>query len=389
MTVTAEPSQPSAQAGRLARPLRVLHVVHSLEPGGMENGVVNVSAALPAASFELHVCCLARAGEFAARFPNPARVRVLDKREGFSISAIASLSRHIRQLEPDVIHTHNLGPLIYTVLAAPSAPILHGEHAEFTPSERAPHRLLIRRLLYGRVRRVHAVSHSLKESLIQHGLPAGRIDVIVNGVDTERFSPGPAAVARRELDLPQDATILGLVGRFGTFKRHLELIEVFDQLAPAHPGLGLLFVGGGGPMEEAARRRGAASPFASRIHFTGFQVDPRTAYRALDLLVIPSVNEGLSNALLEAMASGVPALAHTACGHGEVIRDGANGFLRDLSGPELRNALAGILAQPQILAPLGRAARLAIEEQFTIPGMVAGYADLYRRVAGATAPALG
>ncbi len=139
-------------------------------------------------------------------------------------------------------------------------------------------------------------------------------------------------------------------------------------------------------MEERVRARAAGSPYSSRIHFTGFLSDPRSAYRALDLLVIPSTNEGLSNALLEAMASGIPALAHTACGHGEVIQDPANGYLRDLSTTGLlRDALSGILSTPERLAPLGSAARQTIEERFTIPGMVAGYERLYRQMAG-TAP---
>jgi glycosyltransferase involved in cell wall biosynthesis len=179
------------------------------------------------------------------------------------------------------------------------------------------------------------------------------------------------------------------VGRFGQYKRHLELIQAFEELAPAHPTLALLFAGGGGPLEDAVRRRAAGSPFASRIHFAGFQADPRPWYRALDLLVIPSVNEGLSNALLEAMASGIPALGHTACGNRDVIEDSANGFLRDLATPErLRDALAGILAAPDALPALGRAARATIEARFTFPAMVAGYERLYQRIAGGS-PAAG
>lgn len=363
-------------------PLRILHVVFSLDAGGMENGIVNVSAALSPDDFDIRVCCLSRGGEFVRRFPNPDRVHVLGKKEGFSPSTVAALSRHIRGLSPGIIHTHNLGPLIYTALAAPAAPIVHGEHAELTPSELAPHRRLLRRWLYGRVRRVHTVSNSLRESLVRQGLPGNRIDVIVNGVDTTRFQAGPQEEARRETGLPAGATIVGLVGRFGPFKRHAELLAAFEQLAPAHPSLALLFIGGGGPLEADTRARATASPFASRIHFAGFQIDPRPWIRSLDLLVLPSVNEGLSNALLEAMASGIPALAHTACGNGDVIRDNANGYLRDLSTPDrLRDALASILAEPASLPPLGKSARLTVEERFSFPAMVEGYRRLYLEAA--------
>ena len=359
-------------------PRRILHIVFSLDAGGMENGVVNISNALSPEEFEIHACCLARGGEFVRRFPNPERVHILGKKEGFSLSTVAALSRHIRKVSPDIIHTHNLGPLIYTALAGPSAPILHGEHAELAPSELAPHRLLMRRLLYRRVRRVHTVSNSLRDSLVRHGLPAGRIEVVPNGVDTSRFQPGSRDEARRETGLPMDATVLGLVGRFGPFKRHAELIEAFEQVADAHPKLALLFVGGGGPLEADVRRRAASSPFAPRIHFAGFQIDPRAWIRSLDLLVLPSVNEGLSNALLEAMACGVPALAHTACGNSEAIQDGGNGFIRDIGSPDrMVAALETVVGRPAFLPDLGRAARLTIESRFGFAGMVAGYRALY------------
>jgi glycosyltransferase involved in cell wall biosynthesis len=370
------------------RPLRILHVLFSLDAGGMENGVVNVSAALPPAEFEVHACCLARGGEFVRRFPNPRYIHVIGKSDGFSLPAAAALSRQIHRLAPDIIHTHNLGPLIYTVLAAADVPILHGEHAELTPAELRPHRRFIRRLLYRRASCVHTVSHSLRESLIRDGFPAGKIEVVVNGVDTARFQPGSRVEARRQTGLPTDATLIGLVGRFGPFKRHADLIQAFEQLAPSHPSLALLFAGGGGPLEEDIRLRAASSPFASRIHLAGFHLDPRPWYRALDLLVIPSVNEGLSNALLEAMASGIPALAHTACGNPDVIQDSVNGFLRDLSTTaQLRDALDRILAHPAVLPALGGAARRTVETGFAFPGMVAGYERLYRRLAsGAPGP---
>jgi len=366
-----------------ARPLRILHVVFSLDAGGMENGVVNVSAALSPGEFEVHACCLARGGAFVGRFPNPERVRVLGKQEGFSASTVVALARHIRQVSPDIIHTHNLGPLIYTALAIPAAPILHGEHAELTPAELTPRRRLIRRLLYGRVHRVHTVSDALRENLIRQGFPASKLEVIVNGVDTTRFRPGSKEDARRETGLPSDAILLGLVGRFGAFKRHGDLIHAFEELAPTHPGLALLFTGGGGPLEEATRSRAAASAFASRIHFAGYQADPSVWYRALDLLVIPSVNEGLSNALIEAMASGVPALGHAgACGNREVMEDSATGFLRDLSTPEqLRDALGAILSTAGSLPGIGRAARVAVESRFAFSRMVAGYERVYREMA--------
>jgi glycosyltransferase involved in cell wall biosynthesis len=358
--------------------IRILHVVFSLDAGGMENGIVNVSAALPAAEYEVHVCCLARGGEFVRRFPAPERVHVLGKRDGFSLGTALALRGHIAKVRPDIIHTHNLGPLIYTVLTGTGVPIVHGEHAELTPAELAPRRRFLRRLLYRRVLRVHTVSSSLREQLIRLGFQADKIVTILNGVDTERFRPVPRAEARAATGLPVDTAIVGLVGRFGAFKRHMELIDAFEKVALKRRAAELLFVGGGGPMEAVVKARAAESPVAGRIHFSGFQIDPRPWIQSLNLLVLPSVNEGLSNALLEAMACGMPALAHTACGNAEVIQKGVTGYLRDLSSPDMMSvAMSACLADPELMEKTGRAARVDVEKRFSFPAMVAGYMRLY------------
>jgi glycosyltransferase involved in cell wall biosynthesis len=367
-----------------SQPLRVLHVVFSLDPGGMENGVVNVSRALECRGHEIHVCCLAHGGKFLDRFPHPGRVHILGKSDGFSPGTVRSLAAQIRRVAPDVIHTHNFGPLIYTAFAAPGAwdRIVHGEHAELTPVELSPRRKLLRRILYGRVRRVHAVSVALRDSLIGHGFRAEKIGVVVNGVDTAHFSPGAREEARAQTGLPRDAVVLGLAGRFGEFKRHMDLIEAFERLPVKEKELHLAFIGGSGPLEETVGRRAGASPCAERIHMAGFQEDPRAWYRALDLLVIPSVNEGLSNALLEAMACGVPALAHTACGSADVIVDSKNGFLRDVGTTgALEAGLIEALRDPARLPVLGQAARRTVESSFSFDSMVDGYERLYLGIA--------
>src|SRR6266496_2359967 len=114
----------------MKRPLKILHVVFSLEPGGMENGIVNLTRGLPP-EFEAHFCCLERPGAFVERLPNPERVYVLNKAKGFHFSASIQLAKLIKKIKPDLIHSHNLGPLIYSGLSKifASRPILHGEHS--------------------------------------------------------------------------------------------------------------------------------------------------------------------------------------------------------------------------------------------------------------------
>lgn len=365
--------------------MKILHVVNSLDPGGMENGVVNMAHALEPRGFEIHVACLARRGAFADRLPHPDRVAVLGKTGGFSPRAALRLAGEIARLRPDVLHSHNLGALIYSSLATCGGRrcvLLQGEHSQLTDEELTPRRLRQRRWLYRACRAVHTVSHPMRHELLALGFAGEKISVIPNGVDTARFAPGDRSAARRALGLPGDAVCIGIVGRFGPFKRHAVLLDAFAEIAPRFPAAHLVIAGAGGSDEDAIRARVQTSPHAARIHWLGFQSDPAACYRTLDLLAIPSVNEGLSNAALEAMSSGVPVLASPACGHERILDSGREGVIADLSTPAaLAVQLAALLSQPERLIDFGEKARTKIIGHFSIGLMADAYAALYRTVA--------
>lgn len=377
--------------------VRVMHVVLSLEPGGMENGVVNMAQILDNHGLDIRVACLCQPGEFQERLPDPTKLESLGKGSGFSLKHVFALGRLFQERGAQVAHTHNLGPLIYTVLAIALNPrlwgriaILHGEHAELNESERSGKRLLQRKLFYRACRLVHTVSHSLKDDLVRIGLPADRIAVAVNGVDTARFCPPPPGeAARAELmaacglvSVPPQAVLIGMVGRFGKYKRHDYLVHGFEKVAATQPHLHLVLVGDKGPERDRIHALVAASPVRDRIHLAGFQQDVRPFYQCLDLLVIPSINEGLSNALLEAMATGLPVLANSACGNSEVLADGRDGFVRDLNSPEhISASLAELLGDPARLRAIGETARRKVVADYSLESMAERYRDLYQRTA--------
>jgi glycosyltransferase involved in cell wall biosynthesis len=366
--------------------IRILHVVLSLEPGGMENGVVNLTNALDPAEFDIHVCCLNQAGEFAPRIARSHCVHTLEKPPGFSWRAVFRLAGLISQFRPHVLHTHNLGPLIYGSLASAlglRCAILHGEHSLLPPYDREPRRLRQRLWFYRSCRRIHTVSNGLRDELIGFGFPGNKIVAVLNGVDTDRFAPGSRAAARRKIGLPETALVLGIVGRFGPFKQHGLLIEAFNRMAVRWRDVHLLMVGDGGTERDRVKAQVQASPAAARIHFAGLQQDLPPFYQAMDLLSVPSYNEGMSNAVLEAMACGVPALTHALPGHTEVIRNGEDGCVADLASVEkLHGELEKLLADPVRLAKMGQAARENVASRFSLKLMIRNYASWYRDLAG-------
>lgn len=371
--------------------IKILHAVISLNPGGMENGIANIARALPPEAFEIHVCCLESSGAFAARLPQPENVHVLHKPPGFSPRAVWDLHRVIRRVQPHIIHTHNLGPLIYAGLLKNlgcRTPLLHGEHHLLTAEECSPRRLRQRAWFYRSCAQIHTVAAGVRRQLLELGFPAAKITTLVNGVDSTRFQPGDKSAARQHLGLAAaNDFVLGMVGRFVPVKCHTLLIEAFTRLARTHANLQLLLIGAGGSEEQLLRAQAAASAAAARIHFTGFQTDPLPYYHALDALVVPSAQEGMSNVVLEAMACGVPVLANPVGGNLELICHGQDGWLGGLETVEkLQAELERLIPRRDRLAQWGQAARTKIVRHFSLDCMMENYRRLYQTLAGGAPP---
>jgi glycosyltransferase involved in cell wall biosynthesis len=366
-------------------PLSVLHVVTSLEPGGMENGVCNLARELEPRGVVTNVACLERRGPFAGRLPDSSRVEVLGKRTAFSPGAVLRLARAIRRWKPRIVHTHNFGPLIYGALATfwgRSPALLHGEHSLLAPWELMPKRLKQRRVFYRACRAIHTVSTPQREELIGLGFPAQRVLAISNGVDTSKFTLRDRSAARHLLSLPDDVPVIGLAGRFGPHKGHQTMLEAFAKMGHSSAESVLVFFGTGGSKEAAVLQTIAEHPFGSRIHVAGYRPDLEQCYPALDLLVLPSTNEGASNVALEAMACGVPVLANTGVGNEPMIRVGEDGWIEDLRDPAvLACLLKEKLSDRASLRVMGEKARRAVESRFSLGQMVDAYEQLYRRLA--------
>jgi glycosyltransferase involved in cell wall biosynthesis len=369
----------------MTQPLRILHLLDSLRPGGTENGVVNVAQRLTG-SVDTHVACLRASGDFAARLPVPSQVYVLGKGNGFTPRTVLALRQTLQRLQPNVVHTHNLGPLIYAALATAAGittPILHGEHGQIQEQERNARRRWQRRLLFRCCQGVHTVSQSMISALASEGLPVRGMTAITNGVDACMFRPAESkAAARGALGLPEHGLVMGIVGRFVALKRHLLLLRAFDQVAADVPGLRLVILGDGGSDQDNVRAAIESHPRRAQIHWPGMQTNTVPWYQTLDLLVAPSLIEGLSNAVLEAMSCGVPVLAHAACGNSEVIVHEANGYCDSIQTVEdLAASLRQRLARPDSLHSAGIEARQHVLVNFSLDSMAQGYLRVYQRCA--------
>ena len=369
-------------------PIRILHVLLSLEPGGLENGVVNVINRLDRSRFESSVCCLKRAGEFARRIDDPrVAIHELDWRGGNDPRLALRLAGLLRRTRPHIVHTRNAEPFFYGFAGAKLAraqALVHSEHGR--KFDDRPSRFAVQRWMSSHTDAIFAVSGQLKADLVKHvGLSAAAIEVLHNGVDLSRFNvaePAPAhararGALRREWGVPDGALVVGSVGRLVAVKNYGLLLR-----AIASSGLDVhVVLAGEGPERAALTALAAALGIASRVHLLGHSNDVDRVLRAFDVFVLPSLSEGMSNTLLEAMAAGVPPVASVVGGNGEIVRDGVDGKLFPSDDESALGAcLVALCRDDALRARFAAAARERVHATFDIRHMIERYEQLYERV---------
>lgn len=364
----------------------ILHVMDSLSNGGLENGVLNLIKHMDAEQFEHSICTVRALGVNAERLPaDRVQLLHLGKREG-SRFQLLELRRAIREIRPDVVHSRNWGAIEAVVAArlTRSCAVVHSEHG--LESSAAAHelwrRVAFRRLAFELADRVLCVSRQLRDLYSRlTRFPGHRMTVIHNGVDSRRFCPDPEARARlrRELGIPESDFCIGCVGNLSPVKDHGTLLHALERSGQAARGWHMLIAGEGPERPKLAALAREVARCGVQISFLGASDRIPELLNAFDVYVLPSVNEGLSNSLLEAMATGLPVIASDVGGNPEVVHDGISGLLFAAGGvDELSDHLLKLYARTRLREELGDAARRRIREEFSIESMVQNYKHLYR-----------
>ena len=378
-------------------PALIVHVVHHFDTGGMENGMVNLFNTLPAERYRHAVICLTGYSNFRQRImAQPVDFYALNKTPGHDFSWAPRLWKLLRQLNPDLVHTRNLSALEaqFVAWAAGIRKTVHGEHGRdvFDLHGQSRRYTLLRRAAQPFVSQYIAVSRDLAGWLRDTvRVPERKIRHIYNGVDCEKFHPRgfySRSNTRPEI-LPEgfaaeDSVVFGSVGRMVEVKDYPTLTRAFIQLLHDHPeakrNARLVIVGEGvarTPCLELLNEAGVAH----LAWLPGERHDIAEILRALDVFVLPSLNEGISNTLLEAQASALPVIATRVGGNVELVEDALNGTLvmpMDVDG--MAQALLSYLDAPARISRLGAYARQRVVNDFSIPAMAEAYAHVYEQV---------
>lgn len=374
---------------QVARAPLVVHVIDRLVVGGMENGIVNILNHSPPGLYRHAIVCLRYFSEFRNRIADDhADVYALDKKSGKNPDYYFRLWRLLRRLRPDIVHTRNLPTIDLVPVIALSGVrhIVHGEHGrdvlEVYGENRKYNR--IRRLMSPLVQRYIAVSRDIQTWLSDSvGIPARKITQIYNGVDTRKFFPVPGGKAPlpAEAGAPDNAFVIGTVGRMEGIKDQITLVRAFIRLC-AMPGGGgassFLVLVGQGSLREPAENLLKEAGLIGRAWLPGSRDDVPDLMRAMDLFVLPSINEGISNTIIEAMATGLPVVATRVGGNPELVMDGATGALVPPKNLEaMADVLDGYVRNLDLCAEHGRAGHARVLDEFSLQAMVEAYLSVY------------
>jgi sugar transferase (PEP-CTERM/EpsH1 system associated) len=374
-----------------ARPL-ILHVIHQLATGGLENGLVSLINNMPESRFRHAVACIEDYSDFRARIVRPDTEVFALHRGRIGIWQLRrELFRLCRRLRPAIVHSRNQSGLDALLPARLSGVrrCIHGEHGwdvndlagrSFKP-------MLLRRLHSPLVDRYITVSRDLERYLIQrvHVRPS-RITTICNGVDTTKFCAAP----NKPIDLAptgfldSGSVVIGTVGRLQPVKDQATLLRAFASLVRRPGGAqARLVIVGDGPLRAELTQLCEQLEITEQTWFAGNSPNVPALLRLFDVFVLPSLAEGISNTVLEAMATGVAIVATRVGGNTELVQDGGNGYLiASGDAPALEQALADYVNHPRIRHEHGMASRRLAVENFSLGSMLSKYQAEYEKLLG-------
>lgn len=367
--------------GGIVRRLKVLHVIEDLENGGAERVLINLALGLDKKKFEVAVCCLTRKGRMASELEAEGiAVHVMHKRPGLDARLVWRLRSLMRKLQIDIVHCHvftaNLWGRLAAVLACVPVIITH-EHSSFTIDD--ARRLRLEQWLMRYTTQAISVSEELRQRLVTQGrLPEDKIIALHNGL---KFSNAAEATRserlRQEFGLARFQWLIGAVGRLEYRKNYPLLLEAFVRVQQQLPQCGLLFVGAG-PEEERLRQHARALGIAEHVIFAGYHKNVAQWLNLMNVFCSSSQTEGISMAILEAMAAGVPVVATRVGGNPEIIPAREFGILTPSNDASaLAQALLEMLQQPEAAQRIAHKARERVLQHFSEAQMLTRVEELY------------
>lgn len=364
--------------------VKVCQLLHTLHVGGAEVLAARLVRRLRGRD-DFVFACLDELGTLGEELRGEGfTVEVLRRKPGLDLGCAWRLARLLRRHKVAVVQAHQYTPFTYAELARLfyPAPVLFTEHGRHQPDYPRKKRMLFNRWMLRRKDHVVAVGEAVKQALVvNEGIPPGRIEIVYNGIDTDRFTPSPSLreTVRSELGLRQNDFAVMQVARLDYLKDHPTAVRALSRVPDAR-----LFLVGEGPERPAIDAEVARLNLADRVHFLGLRKDIPRLLQAADVFLLTSTSEGIPLTLIEAMATGLPVVTTDVGGTAEVVVEGTTGYLAPAQDDAaLAVALRRLDDDVALRQRLGEAGRQRAVERFSEAQMAERYHDLYAEMADA------
>ncbi len=356
----------------------ILHVVHSFGAGGLENGMVNILNRIPENKYKHIILSLTNDINFKNRITNKnVKIINITKRPGKGVGWYLDLLKIVYKMKPDIIHTRNLSTIEAQIpcMLIPGCKRIHGEHGRdvFDLTGQTKKYIWLRKAISLIIDRYLTVSKDLEFWLVNDiNISNNKIFQIYNGVDTNTFYPS-------EVDKRNNQIIIGSVGRLAAIKNYQLLIKAYSQLIQIYHDIDLrLILVGDGPEKNNLILLSEELGVSDKVKFYGNRNDISDLLRKIDIFVLPSLGEGISNTILEAMSTSLPIVASEVGGNVELVNSGVNGFLfKDNDKESLCNVLMILIDKPDLRKKMGKESLNSVLDSFQWDITVSKYMQNY------------
>ncbi|MDA3917551.1 MAG: glycosyltransferase [Deltaproteobacteria bacterium] len=362
--------------------IRILHLINELGLGGAETVVINIINHFNSDKFKNKLCVFVPDGVLTHLIKNPNENLIeLDKKPGNDIRLPFKLNNIFKEYKPHIIHTHCWGTLVEGYIAAKIAKIPALVHSEHGTIEDKNWNLYIQRYLWHLHNQIIAVSQEHKNRLTKTiGFPENKINVIYNGVDTEHFkqiSNSRRIEKRKSLGVCNKNFVIGTVGRLEPVKDQVTLLYAFKIILQQFPNSKLVITGDGS-LASVLKNTAASLRISNSVLFLGLRDDILELLGTMDIFVLPSISEGTSCTLLEAMSCGLPVVATNVGGNPELVLDNETGVLvPKQDSKKLSHAIITLLTNSDLRTKMSLSGRERIVQGFSLYKMIDNLKNLY------------
>lgn len=378
--------------------IRLCQITPHLSSGGVEQRIARVIAGLDRRRFEItwiglgerNDALIERAGPNVSVHSTPK-----SKEQGIDYGLILRIARILRQRRVELVHVHNWSTSLYAIAAARMAGVrrvIYGVGGREQPEGASPKQRAVMRVLAPYVDHFTTVCDFLADEMaVEWGVSPNRITTIRTGVELSRFAGAASrAEARKRLGVPEDAVVIGALTVLRPVKRVEDLVAAAGRAAEDDPRIYVALIGNiFDDSVETIRGWAKEAGLGDRILIPGRVEDPENLLPGFDIYVNCSVFEGASNAIMEAMASGLPVVATHVGGTPELVKEGDNALLvAPRNVEQLAGAFSTLAADPDMRRRFGEHGRRWITDRHDLEGMVRACVELYERVAREEGPNL-